>query len=55
MVLDTMPYKHRASFKSTDTNVRDLVFKGYVIPYRVNKSKNRIEILGIFNQNQWEL
>jgi len=55
MVLDTMPYKHRASLKSNDTNVRDLVVKGYVIPYRINKNKNRIEILGIFNQNQWEL
>jgi len=55
MELDTMPYKHRASLKSVNKNVRDLVFKGYVIPYRVNKSKNRIEILGIFNQNQWEL
>jgi len=55
MELDTMPYKHRASLKSNDTNIRDLVFKGYVIPYRINESKNRIEILGIFNQNQWEL
>ena len=55
MELDIMPYKHRASFKSNDISVRDLVFKGYVIPYRINKSKNRIEILGIFNQNQWEL
>jgi len=55
MELDTMPYKYRASLKSNDTNVRDLVVKGYVIPYRINKNKNRIEILGIFNQNQWEL
>ena len=55
MELDIMPYKHRASLKSNDISVRDFVFKGYVIPYRINKSKNRIEILGIFNQNKWEL
>lgn len=47
------PYKCRQSTKSDDDNVRDLVFKGYVIPYRVNKDKNRLEIIGIFSANEW--
>lgn len=29
--------------KISDETVRDLIFKGYVTPYRVNKDKNRIE------------
>lgn len=49
------PYKHRQSIKSKDENVRDFVFSGYVIPYRINQKLNRIELLGIFNQNEWEL
>ena len=47
------PYKCRQSTKSDDDNVRDLVFKGYVIPYRINKDKNRLEIIGIFSANEW--
>jgi len=49
--LQNMPYKYRQSIKSYDENVRDLIFKGYVIPYRVNG--NSIEIPGIFNENEW--
>ena len=52
--LPKMPFKCRQSTKSKDTTVRDLIFKGYVIPYRVNKQKNRIEIIGIFYANEWE-
>ena len=29
--------------------------EGYVIPYRINLPEDRIEILGIFNQNRWEM
>lgn len=50
-----MPYKHRQSIKSTDKQVRDMIFMGYVVVYRVNESKNRIEIIGIFNANEWGL
>ena len=52
--LPDMPYHCRASIKSNDLNVRDLIFEGYVIPYRINAPRDRIEILGIFNQNQWD-
>lgn len=53
--LDMMPFRCRQSLKSDDNNVRDLIFYGYVIPYRVNIEKGRIEILGIFSENEWEL
>ena len=48
-----MPYKHRQSIKSTDKQLRDMIFMGHVVVYRVNESKNRIEIIGIFNANEW--
>jgi len=41
-----MPYKHRQSIYYTDTNIRDLVFKGYVITYRVRLELNQIEVFG---------
>ncbi len=53
--LASMPWRCRPSLKSDDANVRDLVFEGYVIPYRINPARDRIEVLGIFNQNRWEL
>ena len=53
--LNNMPYKYRASLKSDDHNIRDLVFHGYVVPYRINIDKKQIEILGIFSENSWKL
>ncbi len=49
--LDNFPYKYRKSYYYDDENIRDMVFKSYTIIYRVNKDKNIIEILEIFNQN----
>lgn len=51
--LQNFPYKYRQSTKSLDKNSRDLIFKGYVIPYQIYHEK--IIILGIFNQNRWNL
>ena len=53
--LPHFPYKCRQSQKSDGTDIRDLIFHGYVIPYRVNMAKNQIEILGIFSENEWML
>jgi len=47
------PYKCRQSIKSDDENIRDLIFMGYIIPYRVNMTKESIVILGIFSENEW--
>ncbi len=53
--LPNFPYKCRRSLQFSDENVRDLVFAGYVIPYRVNTARDRIEILGIFSENEWKI
>ncbi|MBE0514285.1 type II toxin-antitoxin system RelE/ParE family toxin [Sulfurimonas sp.] len=53
--LPHFPYKCRQSLKSKDNNLRELVFYGYVIPYRLNTKQQRVEILGIFSENEWEL
>lgn len=51
--LPNFPFKCRKSIKSNDENLRDLIFNGYVIPYKIYEDK--ILILGIFNQNSWNL
>lgn len=53
--LPHFPYKCRQSQKSTDINIRELVFEGYIIPYRVDALKEKIVILGIFSENEWKL
>lgn len=49
--LDFMPYKFRKSLVFDDENVRDFIFKGYVIPYKIDKEKDLIIILGIYKEN----
>ena len=50
--LEFMPYKCRKSLNFNDESVRDLVFKGYVLPYRVKD--DNIYILGIYKENVWQ-
>lgn len=53
--LINFPYKYRKSFYFNDENIRDMIFEGYSIIYRVDRDKNIIEILEIFNQNLPEI
>ncbi|HZF70300.1 type II toxin-antitoxin system RelE/ParE family toxin [Sulfuricurvum sp.] len=53
--ISPMPYRHRHSLKSNDKEVRDLVYEGYVVVYRIVKNDKRIDIIGIFSENEWEL
>ena len=47
--LNVSPYKNRKSFYyDKDERVRDLVFKGYTIPYLVDAENGEIVILEIF-------
>ena len=46
--LANMPYKFRPSQYYKDKNIRDLIFKGYTIPYLVDENKNLIVVLDIF-------
>lgn len=50
--LGFMPYSNRKSIKFNDENIRDLIYKGYVIPYLIDN--NTILILGIYKHNIWE-
>lgn len=50
--LADMPYKCRKSLKFDSENVRDLIYKGYVIPYLIQD--DCINILGIYKANAWD-
>ena len=43
-----MPYKYRKSLYHNDENIRDLIFKGYTVPYKVDLAKQKIVLLDIF-------
>ena len=45
--LPCMPYKFRPSIYFDDDDIRDYIFKGYVIPYLIDKTMDRIILLGI--------
>ena len=46
--LISMPYKFRQSHYHNHKSVRDLIFKGYTVPYMVDETKKLIVILDIF-------
>jgi len=50
--LDHMPYKFRQSYYFDDEHMRDLIFKGYTIVYKVDEEKECITIVGIKNTNK---
>ena len=50
--LPNSPFKYRKSIYFQDENIRDMIYKGYTIVYRINTKKERIEILRIFNKNK---
>ena len=47
------PYSYRKINNSESPTTRELIFKGYTIPFEKEKKNNKIIILGIFNQNLW--
>lgn len=48
------PYIHKKRETTNDENIRELIFKGYTVPFFIDKENDKIIILGIFNQNLWE-
>lgn len=50
--LPHMPYKYRKSHYFTDEHIRDYIFKGYVVPYKVNMDENTLSILGIIKYQE---
>ena len=45
--LEYFPYKYRKSIYFEDENIRDLIFSGYTIPYKIDTKNDKIIILGI--------
>jgi plasmid stabilization system protein ParE len=40
--------------KNSNYHTREMIFKGYTIPFYIDEDLNTLFILGIFNQNIWE-
>jgi toxin ParE1/3/4 len=51
--IPNMPLKFRQSLFHNDKNIRDLVFKNYVISYLIDEHKNMIVILNIFKCREY--
>lgn len=48
--IPSKPFKHRKSIYFNDPQIRDMVFKGYTIVFRVKK--NQIEVFGFVKYRQ---
>ncbi len=46
--ISNFPLKHRKSIYFEDQNIRDLIFKGYTVVYRIKEKK--IEVFGFLKQ-----
>lgn len=44
--LPSMPYKNRKSIFYEEDNIRDLIFKGYIIIYKIKEEQKEIEVFG---------
>ena len=50
--LDNMPFKCRQSIYFKNGNIRDLIFKGYTIVYKIDEEKQIITIIGMRNTQE---
>jgi hypothetical protein len=46
------PFLYRQSIFSDDVNVRDLIFKGYVITFRIRQEENVIEVFSFYKYQE---
>jgi len=53
--LTNMPFKFRPSYYHNNKNVRDLIVKGYTLPYLIDTTSNTIIILDIFKYKYREI
>jgi plasmid stabilization system protein ParE len=53
-MLSEQPYLCRRRDTADDNYTRELIYKGYTIPYYIDTEHQKIIILGIFNQNKWK-
>lgn len=50
--LDNMPLKFRKSIYFNDNNIRDLIFKGHTIVYKIDTIKDMITVIGLRNTQE---
>ena len=50
--LDNMPFKFRQSIYFKNENIRDLIFKGYTIVYKIDEEKQIITIIAMRNTQE---
>ena len=50
--IPNFPYKYRKSIYFNDENIRDMIFRGYTVNYKIDLDKDIVYILSIFNQNK---
>ena len=50
--LPNFPFKFRKSQYFDDKNIRDMIYKGYTIIYRINETEKVIDIVRIFYKNK---
>ncbi|EBD1930926.1 type II toxin-antitoxin system RelE/ParE family toxin, partial [Campylobacter jejuni] len=51
LCIDNMPYKFRKSTLFNDENIRDFIFKKYVIPYYIDSKNDKILLITIYKNN----
>ena len=51
MKIPERPYSYRESLTMKDTQVRDLVFKGYVVVFVIDEGEQTITIISIHKYN----
>ncbi|MDY0078411.1 MAG: type II toxin-antitoxin system RelE/ParE family toxin [Bacteroidales bacterium] len=44
--ITTMPYRNRKSIFFDNTEIREFIYKGYVVVYKIDKPKDTIEVFG---------
>lgn len=51
-----MPYKNRKSIYFDRDDIRDLIYKGYMVVYKINSNEDSIEVFGFtkFENNPFE-
>jgi len=50
--LPNFPFKFRKSKYFDNENIRDMIYKGYTIIYRVDEVKSTIDIVRMFHKNK---
>ncbi len=48
-----MPYKHRKSIFFDREDIRDLIYKGYVVVYKINETDKVIEVFGFSRYQEY--